>query len=300
MKQLKRLDRGGSSMGLATFLQTELGLALIYRGTAKGYRDLTDDQRDDGEMPPWVPKPVGRPPADGGTAARPPQPTAHVWEAHAFSKGWCLSCLGVAEVVDERRNSFGGAQRLRTPDGGNKISQVTSGCTGCNRFICARCIPWWSHLLLKRLPTAPDIDPRWPCTIVCGTERFERAVRARMVAGEDALAEPVRAHRPRAPTESVRGTRLALAPPQPAPTGESTRAACSSTRSVRPPVLAGNGRRAARGSTGAARPRPAAKAAQPRASVGRPAAAISKLRQVTRRSGSELEHSNRFLKKPSR
>jgi hypothetical protein len=104
MKQLKRLDRGGSSMGLATFLQTELGLALIYRGTAKGYRDLTDDQRDDGEMPPWVPKPVGRPPADGGQAARPPQPTAHVWEAHAFSKGRCLSCLGVAEVVDERRN----------------------------------------------------------------------------------------------------------------------------------------------------------------------------------------------------
>ena len=78
MKQLKRLDRGGSSMGLATFLQTELGLALIYRGTAKHYRDLTDDQRDDGEMPPWVPKAVGRPPADGAQAARPPQPTAHV------------------------------------------------------------------------------------------------------------------------------------------------------------------------------------------------------------------------------
>ena len=175
-----------------------------------------------------------------------------------------------------------------------------SGCTGCNRRICARCIPRWSNLLLKRLPIAPDIDPRWPCTIVCGTERFERAVRARMVAGEDALAEPVRAHRPRAPTEPVRGALRALAPPQPAPTSEGARAARGSTRSVRPPVLAGNGRRAARGSTGAARPRPAAKAAQPRASVGRPATAIGKLRQVTRCSGSELERSNQFLKKPSR
>lgn len=185
MAKLERYDTGGSSIGLGTYLQSELAIALILRGTRAGEDALAPEQQKQGEMPPWVPGRKGRPPLHGGIAGLTPQSVVHRWDERLFDDegGRCHGCQQVATVTDEAKARNCGAQGKSTP-GGHAIAQrVRSGCSGCEMRICGRCIEVWSHIERRRAASRPEIDPKWPCRITCGKQVFLPPVQEQIGSG---------------------------------------------------------------------------------------------------------------------